>query len=117
MSPILYRELGRNTEGETVLRAAIATSPQDAALHYALGLALTRLKQADAALAELTRAAELGPGRARYAYVHAVPPFIRPQRRRAEGLTAPTIRLHSPSAQDRRVRTQGIAAIALISIR
>jgi len=32
----LYRKLGRNTEGETVLRAAIATSPQDDALGLAL---------------------------------------------------------------------------------
>lgn len=68
----LYRELGRDIEGETVLRAAIIRSPQDAALHYALGLALTRLKQADVSLAELARAAELEPGRARYAYVYAV---------------------------------------------
>ena len=45
---------------------------QDAALHYALGLTLTRLKQAEAALAEFSRAAELEPSRARYAYVHAV---------------------------------------------
>jgi Flp pilus assembly protein TadD len=68
----LYRQLGRDTEGETVLRAAITTSPQDAALHYALGLTLTRLKQAEATLAEFSRAAELEPSRARYAYVHAV---------------------------------------------
>jgi Flp pilus assembly protein TadD len=68
----LYRQLGRDTEGETALRAAITTSPRDAALHYALGLTLTRLKQAEAALAEFSRAAELEPGRVRYAYVHAV---------------------------------------------
>ena len=41
-------------------------------MHHALGLALTRLKQTDAALAELRRAAELEPDRARYAYVYAV---------------------------------------------
>jgi len=68
----LYRQLGRDADGESVLRTAIATSPQDAALHYALGLTLTRLKQTDAALAELNRAAELEPGRARYAYVYAI---------------------------------------------
>jgi len=54
------------------LRAAISTSPQDAGLHHALGLTLTRLKQPGAALMELGRAAELEPDRARYAYVYAV---------------------------------------------
>ena len=68
----LYRQLGRDAEGETVLRAAITTSPQDATLHYALGLTLTRLKQAAAALTEFSRAAELEPSRVRYAYVYAV---------------------------------------------
>ena len=55
-----------------MLREAIATSPRDAGLHYALGLALTRLKRPDEALGELRRAAELAPDRARYAYVYAV---------------------------------------------
>jgi Flp pilus assembly protein TadD len=55
-----------------VLRAALATSPQDAGLHHALGLALTRLKRRKEALEELRRAAELDPERARYAYVYAV---------------------------------------------
>ncbi len=68
----LYRQLGRDTEGESILRAAIAASPRDAAPHHALGLALTRLKQPDAALAEFRRAAELEPGAARYQYVYAV---------------------------------------------
>jgi tetratricopeptide (TPR) repeat protein len=68
----LYRQTGRDGEGENVLRAALAASPLDAGLHHALGLALTRLKRTDAAIAELRRAAELEPDRARYAYVHAV---------------------------------------------
>ena len=68
----LYRQLGRDAEGESVLRAAIAASPRDAGLHHALGLALTRQKQPDAALAEFRRAAELEPDRARYLYVYAV---------------------------------------------
>ena len=68
----LYRQLGRDAEGESVLRAAIAASPRDAGLRHALGLALTRQKQPDAALAEFRRAAELEPDRARYLYVYAV---------------------------------------------
>ena len=68
----LYRQLGGDGEGESVLRAAIAASPQDAGLHHALGLVLTRLKRREDALGELRRAAELEPDRARYAYVYAV---------------------------------------------
>jgi Flp pilus assembly protein TadD len=68
----LYRQQGRESDGESVLRTAIATSPRDAGLHFALGLTLVRLKRADEALVELRHAAELEPDRARYAYVHAV---------------------------------------------
>jgi predicted CXXCH cytochrome family protein len=68
----LYRQTGRDGDGESVLRMAISTSPKDAGLHHVLGLALTRLKKPDDALAEFARAAELEPDRARYAYVYAV---------------------------------------------
>ena len=47
--------LGREADGESVLRAAIAASPQDAGHHHALGLALVRLKPFDEALGELPR--------------------------------------------------------------
>jgi Flp pilus assembly protein TadD len=68
----LYRQLGRDPEGEGVLRTAIAGSPLDAGLHHSLGLVLTRLKRPAEALAEFARAAELEPERVRYAYVYAV---------------------------------------------
>ena len=55
-----------------MLRAALAASPQNAGLHHALGLALTRLKRREESLGELRRAAELDPDRTRYAYVYAV---------------------------------------------
>jgi len=47
-------------------------APQDPGLHHALGLALVRLKRNDEALAELNKAREIDPDRARYAYVYAV---------------------------------------------
>ena len=65
-----FRSFEQGQEG--VLRTAIAASPRDAGLYYALGLTLTRLKRTDEAMAELRRAAELEPDRARYAYVYAV---------------------------------------------
>ena len=68
----VYRVLGRDTEGESILRAGLSRAPQSGALHYALGLVLTRLKRGDTALEEFSRAAGLEPGNARFAYVHAI---------------------------------------------
>jgi Flp pilus assembly protein TadD len=68
----LYRQLGRETEGEAVLREAVATSPRDAAVHHALGLNLTRQKRPELALAEFQTASQLEPDRAQYPYVYAV---------------------------------------------
>jgi predicted CXXCH cytochrome family protein len=68
----LYRQLGRDSDGERVLRTAIEGSRPSAALHYALGLALTREKRPDDALTEFRAAVELEPDRSHYTYVYAV---------------------------------------------
>jgi predicted CXXCH cytochrome family protein len=68
----LYRQLGRDGDGERVLRDVLAVSAQNASLHHALGLTLVRLKRTDDAMSELRRAIELDPERSRYAYVYAV---------------------------------------------
>ena len=46
----LYRQLGRESEGESVLRTTLTASPRDAGLRHALGLALVRLKRLDEAV-------------------------------------------------------------------
>jgi predicted CXXCH cytochrome family protein len=68
----LYRQTGRDAEGEAVLRASLAASPKDAGLHYALGLALIRLKKPEAALGELRQADSLAPENAQNVYVYAI---------------------------------------------
>jgi predicted CXXCH cytochrome family protein len=68
----LDRQLGRDADGIKLLQDTIIAAPRDAGLHHALGLALVRLKRNDEALAELKKASELDPERARYAYVYAV---------------------------------------------
>jgi predicted CXXCH cytochrome family protein len=68
----LYRTLGRDVDGEKILREGLGAAPKSAMLHHALGLALVRLKRADAALAELERATILEPANARFSYVYAV---------------------------------------------
>jgi predicted CXXCH cytochrome family protein len=68
----LYRGRGAENESEAALRAGLARSPAAAALHYALGLSLTRQKRATEALKELAEAVRLDPAQPRYAYVYAV---------------------------------------------
>jgi predicted CXXCH cytochrome family protein len=68
----LYRQLGRDSDAEGVLRTAITASSQDPGLHHTLGLTLTRQKRSDEALMEFKLATELEPDRSRYAYVYAV---------------------------------------------
>jgi tetratricopeptide (TPR) repeat protein len=68
----LYRMLGRDQEGEQILRDAVSRSPDMAAVHYALGLNLVRKGDQTGAMAFLRQAASLEPGNARYAYVYGV---------------------------------------------
>jgi Flp pilus assembly protein TadD len=68
----LLRMEGKDDEGASALRKALAVSPQDASVHHALGLLLVRLKRTPEALAELARAAELAPGTPDFAYAYAI---------------------------------------------
>jgi tetratricopeptide (TPR) repeat protein len=67
----LYRATGRDGEGETLLRRAVAIAPENADAHHALGLLLVRQHRLDDALIELERATTLRPD-ARNAYVLGV---------------------------------------------
>jgi tetratricopeptide (TPR) repeat protein len=68
----LYRALGREPEVERVLREGLAAFPDDASLHYALGLNLVRTQRVPEAIRSLRRAAALAPEVPRYAYVYAI---------------------------------------------
>lgn len=68
----LYREVGRDGEGEAVLRQVLWRSPDDAAALHALGLWMVRDQQNQEALALLAAAARLDPANARYVYVYAI---------------------------------------------
>lgn len=68
----LYRQLGRENDGEAVLHSALKGSQRDASLHHALGLMLVRLKRLDEAVKQLQIASEIEPDSARYAYVYSV---------------------------------------------
>jgi len=67
-----FRQIGREPEGEKVLRRGLAAMPRDADLRHSLGLLLTRKGDKAAALSEFVQAARLAPDNARYAYVHAI---------------------------------------------
>jgi len=68
----LYRGLGRDPEGEAVLRTALRRSSNDPSLLHALGLLMVREKQSANAIDMLGSAVHLDPANARYAYVYAV---------------------------------------------
>ncbi|MGO9060798.1 MAG: tetratricopeptide repeat protein [Candidatus Binataceae bacterium] len=68
----LDRELGRDADGEKVLREAIARVPADASLRLSLGLLLIRQGHKSEALPYLADASRLDPGNARFAYIYAV---------------------------------------------
>jgi Tfp pilus assembly protein PilF len=68
----LYRQQGRDAEGEQLLRSAVASAPEDADIQHALGLLLVRQKRLDDALPHLRRASLLAEDRPRYAYVYAL---------------------------------------------
>ena len=68
----LYRQLGRDNEGERVLREAIAGSPDDASLQFALGLLLIRQGHKQSAVEHLAAAAKLDPANERAVYTYAL---------------------------------------------
>jgi predicted CXXCH cytochrome family protein len=68
----LMRLLGREAEGESLLREGLAVNPRAAALHHALGLSYVRQGRKSEALAELRRATELDPSDQRFKYVYDV---------------------------------------------
>ena len=68
----LYFRLGRDPEGEPLLRSVLERFPGSADVQYALGLLLVRSGRADEAMPLLQRAAELEDRGTRYTYVYAV---------------------------------------------
>ena len=68
----LYRQPRRGMRGRRRAARGDRRLAAGCGAAHSLGLALTRLKRPDEALAELRRAAELAPEQARYAYVYAV---------------------------------------------
>lgn len=67
----LLRTVGRDTDGEAVLDAALASQPEHRALLHSKGLLLVRRGELDTAVSYLGRAAE-GLDNPQYAFVHAV---------------------------------------------
>ena len=68
----LDRMLGRDQQGEELLRKALAIEPRNADIRHSLGLLLVRQHKYAEALDQLRPATELAPDNARYAYVYAI---------------------------------------------
>jgi tetratricopeptide (TPR) repeat protein len=94
----LYRAFGRDPDGERILRQGLAVAPDSAVLHYALGLALVRMKQNDSALGELQRANALDPENTRFAYAYGVALHSAGQRDAAKATLAKVLARHPDDA-------------------
>ncbi len=95
----VYRKQGRDAQGVRLLRSGLHAVPHDGDLRHALGLALVRSGQKDAALLELQRAAELRPDRPRYAYVFAIALHSAGQTSRAVSILRSTHERHPADRQ------------------
>ena len=90
----LYRQLGRDPEGEAVLRQALERSPNEPSLLHALGLLMIRQKQSAQAMDMLASAARLEPANARYSYVYAVALNDSGRTAEAIGVLEENVRMH-----------------------
>ena len=68
----MYRALGREDDGERILRDGLKAVPEAAAIHHALGLLLIRSGRPEAAIQSLARAYQLGPENPRLGYVYGI---------------------------------------------
>ncbi len=68
----LYRAVGKEVDSDKVLRRAAVIVPENAAIHYALGLSLVRQQRTGEGLEELREAVTMSPEDAHYVYVYAV---------------------------------------------
>ncbi len=68
----LYRQGGRDKDGEKLLREGVSIVADDPSLHHSLGLLLVRQKRMQESIKQLKRAAELAPDQSRYSYVFAL---------------------------------------------
>ena len=68
----LYRAEQREPDVRRVLAEGLTTAPDDASLHYSLGLALVRAQRTTEAHTHFARAAARAPDNARFVYTYAV---------------------------------------------
>ncbi|MEM7500514.1 MAG: tetratricopeptide repeat protein [Pseudomonadota bacterium] len=68
----LYRAASRESDVEAVLQRGLSASPDDPAIHHALGLSLVRQAKPTDAVVHLQNAHDLSPDNARYAFVLAI---------------------------------------------
>jgi Flp pilus assembly protein TadD len=68
----IYRAEQREPDVRRVLAEGLTAVPDDASLHYALGLALVRAQRTAEALTHIERAAARAPDNVRFVYTYAV---------------------------------------------
>jgi tetratricopeptide (TPR) repeat protein len=105
----LYRAEQREPDVRSVLEDGLKVVPDDASLHYALGLALVRARRQADALPHLERAAARAPENPRFVYTYAVALHSAGRPREAAAVLDKALRRH-PNDRDMREFLEQIRA-------
>ena len=104
----MYRQLGREEEGERILREGLEAAPEAAAIHHALGLLMIRAGRQEAAMLSLARAYRLGPDNPRLGYVYGIALENTGQRARAIEVWDAVVKRHPNDRETLNVLTMSL---------
>jgi tetratricopeptide (TPR) repeat protein len=90
----VYRSLGQENKVHETLTRGLALLPNEAALHYALGLHLVRSGRTDAGVEEIKQAVRLGPDDPTFVYGYALGLYSRANKKPAFDFLARRLEEH-----------------------
>ncbi|MGB5468498.1 MAG: tetratricopeptide repeat protein, partial [Sedimenticolaceae bacterium] len=104
----MYRALGRDADGERILREGLQAAPEAASIHHALGLLLIRAGRKDEAILSLQQAYRLGPENPRLGYVYGIALENAGQRDRAIAVWDAVVKRHPNDQETLNVLTMSL---------
>jgi len=94
----LYHDQNKDTEARIILNNGLSVLPNNAQLHYALGLWFVRNNENKQGIDELKTAADLAPGDAQMIYGYSIALFSGNQKKEAIAFLEKFVALHSNNA-------------------
>ena len=104
----MYRALGRDGDGERILREGLQAVPEAASMHHSLGLLLIRAGRKEEAMLSLQQAYRLGPENPRLGYVYGIALENGGQRERAIGVWDTVVKRHPNDQETLNVLTRSL---------